>query len=149
MWNFRLSSWCWQGFLDCFCPWSWRHNDPSKGREPLIRNSATSQRSWILASSPVWVLFHNGVNCQDDLASMFEGEMSMVHWRNYTDSGKHRYSEKKTCPSDITYTKNTKWTDLGSNPDLQVERRLRTQRNSNVLCPRIQKFKHCMKLLYK
>ena len=95
--NVRLSWRCWRGFLDCFFfPLSWRHRDPSKRREPLIRNRVTSQKSWILASSPVWVLFHNVVNCQGDRYSvddrMWNEYGALEVW--YTDRGKHRYSNK-------------------------------------------------------
>ena len=114
--NLRLSLRYWRGFF----PWRWRHHDPSKCLEPLNRHGVTSHRSCILASSPAWVLFHKGVNCQGDQRRWSKvnehGALMEWYWQGKTDTW------GKPCPSDIMYTTITKRTDLGSNSDLRSDR---------------------------
>jgi hypothetical protein len=45
-------------------------------------------------------------------------KMSVEH----TDRGKPKYWEKNLTQSDTLSTTNLTWTDLGSNPDVRVER---------------------------
>ena len=45
--------------------------------------------------------------------------MSMDHWRNGTDRGKPKYSDK-TCARATLSTTNLTWNGLGMNPDIRI-----------------------------